>query len=289
MYKKIICILVMTLFIASIAIPISALNENNKPLTIGADVPVWQVGDTWTYEMSLYLAASPNVTDDMVAEVNGELILEVEDDVGDNYKLKGIMKPMKGTVDLPGNMDLRITRLSSYSSNLEVQKTDLAILNYESMMKGMVHFTIGPIPLPIPIQMQSYRQTEFNPALNLIPFPLSDGKSGTIGDFTVTEQAEVSMFWGLIPISQEVDLQWPIAEQDYTCTLESITVPAGTFDVYHIVAEHHWGEHGVDWFYSYYSEDVGNVVKSSLNIDFGDTELTYYSMEMELISTSFEL
>jgi len=289
MYKKLVGILVTTLFIATIAIPISAFNEDNKPVCIGVDVPIWQVGDSWTYDMSIYIAASPNVTDDMVAEVSGKLTYEVVDDAGETYKLKGLMRPMMGTVELPGNMDMRITRLSSYSSNLEVQKTDLAILNYDSMMKGIVHLTIGPIPLPIPLQMQSYRQTEFNPALSLTPFPLNDGASGTIGEFIVTEQAEVSMLWGLIPISQEVDLQWPIAEQDYTCTFESITVPAGTFDVYTVIAEHHWGEDGVDWFYSYYSEDVGNVAKSSINIDFGDTELTYYNMEMELVSTTYEL
>jgi len=291
MKTKIIGILVCMLLIATMAIPISALNKENipniKPISKGADVPVWEVGDSWTYNLEIYLAASQNVTDDMVVEVSGELTYEVVDDTGDTYKLTGMMKPMIGMVDLPGNIDMRITRLSSYNSNIELQKTDLAILNHDSLMKGIVLLTLGPIPLPIPLQMQSSRQTEFTPALNIIPFPLNDGDSGTIGEFIVTEQSEVSLFWGLIPVSQDVDLEWPLAEQEYTCTFESINVPAGTFDVYTVEAEYHWGDEGVDWFYSYYAEDVGNVVKSSINIDFGETEVTYYNIEMELISTTY--
>jgi hypothetical protein len=289
---KIIGILVIMLLIAGMAIPISALNKENipniNPISNGADVPVWEVGDSWTYNMEYYMAASPNVTDGMVAEVGGELTFEVVGDSGDTYALAGTMKPMLGTVDLPGNIDMRITRLSSYSSDLELQKTDLAILNHDVLLKGMVLLTLGPFPLPIPLQMQNTRQTEFTPVLNILPFPLNDGDSGTIGEFTVTETSEVSMFWGLIPIEQEEDLEWPIAHQDYTVTFESITVPAGTFDVYTVEAEYHWGTEGVDWFYSYYAEDIGNVVKSSINIDFGETEVTYYNIELELVSTTYE-
>jgi len=171
---------------------------------------------------------------------------------------------------------------------IELQKTDLAIINHELLMKGFGHLTVGPIPFPIFLQMQGQRYTEFNPALTLLPFPLNDGDSGKIGAFTVTEQSKVSMFWGLIPISQDDDIEWPIAYQDYSVTFESISVPAGSFDVYTVVAEHHWGVEGVDWFYSYYAADVGNVVKSSINIDFGDTELTYYNIELELVSTTYE-
>ncbi len=292
MKKKIIGILVCMLLIATFAIPISALNKENTPTgtttSQGVDVPVWEVGDSWTYNTEVYTAASPNVTDGMVAEGGGELTFEVVDDTGDTYKLKGTMKPMTGKIDLPGNIDMRITRLSSYIADLELQKTDLAILNYDLLMKAIVHLTLGPIPLPIPIQMQSSRKTEFSPALNLTPFPLNDGDSGTIGGFIVTEQSKVSMFWGLIPISQDDDLEWPLHECEYTCTFESIDVPAGTFDVYKVEADYHWGYEGDDTFYSYYAEEVGNVVKASLNIDFGKTEVTYYSMEMELVSTTYE-
>jgi len=53
MRKKIVGIFVCTLLIATMAIPISALkNEEkreNNTISIGADIPTWQVGDSWTY------------------------------------------------------------------------------------------------------------------------------------------------------------------------------------------------------------------------------------------------
>ena len=291
MKKKIIGIFVCMLLIATFAIPISAINTENMPyvetISQGVDVPVWEIGDSWTYNLEMYIATSPNITDDMVSKVRGEITFQVVDNTGDTYKLKGTMKPVKGKIDLPGNIDLRATRLSLYETELELQKTDLAILNHEWSVKGFVHLTLGPIPLPILIQIQSLRHTEFTPALNLLPFPLNDGDSGTIGSFTVTEQSKVSMFWGLIAI-EDADIEWPLHDCDYTCTFESITVPAGTFDVYTVEAEYHWGYQGDDTFHSYYAENAGNVVKTSLNIDFGETEVTYYSMEMELVSTTYE-
>ena len=292
MKKKIIGIFVCMLLIATMAIPISAINKeytyNKNPQSLGIDVPVWEIGDSWTYNIEVYQATSPNITDDMVAIIGGEITFEVMDDTGDTYKLEGTMKPIKGKVDLPGNIDFRTTRLSLYKAEIELQKTNLAILNHDWLMKGFVHLTVGPIPLPILLQMQAHRYTEFNPALGLLPFPLNDGDSGTFGSFIVTEQSKISMFWGLIPVSQDDDIEWSLHECEYACNFESITVPAGTFDVYTVEAEYHWGYEGDDTFYSYYAEDVGNVVKLFLNIDFGETQVTYYSMEMELVSTTYE-
>jgi hypothetical protein len=211
MNTKILGILILMLLIAAMAIPISALNKehipNTKPISKGADVPVWEVGDSWTYNMEIYTAAAQNVTDGMVVEADGEITFKVADNTGDTYTLTSTAKPIMGTIDNPGNIDIRITRLSSYSAELELQKTDLAIITHDFTMKGIVLLTLGPIPLPIPLQMQSSRHTEFTPALNMIPFPLNDGDSGTIGGFTVAEHGETSMFWGLIPILIQDDLE----------------------------------------------------------------------------------
>jgi len=270
------------------AIPISALNKeyNHNPEPINADVPVWEVGDSWTYEMELYLAASPNVTDDMIGDVSGELIYEVVEDSGDTYKLTGKMRPIKGKVDLPGNIDMKITRLSSYASNLEILKTNLSIIKHEYEMKGIVLLTLGPILLPIPLQMQYYRLSEFDPAFNIMPFPLNDGDSGTFTDSVITEETETSLFWGLIPYAQEDDIEWHTGDVEYTCIFESITVPAGTYDVYNVTGDLSFGEDGHDLYCSYYAEEIGNVVKSTTHIEF-TTEETYFNMELELKSTTY--
>jgi hypothetical protein len=292
MKTKIVGILVCMLLITTLAIPISALNQDYelpvKPTGKTDDVPVWKVGDTWTYDMTLYIAASPNVTDDMVAEVSGELTYEVVDDTSDSYKLTGLMRPMIGTVDLPGNVDMRLTRLSSYSSNLEVNKADISIINHEFLMKGIVLLTLGPIPLPIPIQIQSWKLTEIDPAFNLMPFPLYDGKTGTLANSTITEQMETSLFWGLITVEKKDDIEFYTGDVDYTVASESITVEAGTFDVFNVSAELPFGEQGLDIYRSYYAEDIGNVAKSLIHIDYAETGETYYLMGLELKSTTYE-
>ena len=290
MKTKIIGILVCMLLIATMAIPISALNKiyeiEPEPISNEADVPTWEVGDTWTYDTHNYIAASPNVTDAMVVNVNGELILEVVDDTGDTYKLTGTMTPMNGIVDLPGNLDLRITRISSYNSNLEIQKTDLSLINHEFTMKGICLFTLGPIPLPIPIQMQYYRSTEFDPIWEILPFPLYDGKTGEYENCTMTIEWDVSMFWGLIPIDSGIDYDGWVGDGPYTCEEDTITVEAGTFDVFNVSGYVDFGEAGHDYYYTNYAEDVGNIAKGIYNID-ADNGNTMFLIELELIETTY--
>jgi hypothetical protein len=258
-----------------------------KPSSNGVDVPVWEAGDTWTYNMEIYIASSPNVTDDMIVDAYGELTYEVVCDSGDIYTLNGNMKPIYGKVILPGNADLKATRFTSYESFIEVQKSDLSIVRHYSIMKGIVLITIGPITLPIPIQMQGDRLSEFDPAFNIMPFPLNDGDSGTLTNSTLHEETETSIFWGLILIEKADDIEWYTGHIDYTCNLESLTVEAGTYDVYNVTGHLSFGIDGHDWYRSYYAEEVGNVAKSVTHIEYS-TEETYYNMELELKSTTYE-
>ena len=54
MYKKIVCILVMMLLIVSMTISINAeqkaVPHPEKSLTQDVNPPIWEVGDTWTYD-----------------------------------------------------------------------------------------------------------------------------------------------------------------------------------------------------------------------------------------------
>ena len=278
------------LLIATFAIPISALhkehNQNIEMISKGVDVPVWELGDSWTYDMTLYVASSPNVTDDMIVDAYGELTYEVICDTGDNYTLNGKMKPIYGKIILPGNADLKATRFTSYDSYIWIRKSDLAIVKHWYSMKGIVLIMIGSIVLPIPIQMQGIRLTEFDPTFNILPFPLNDGDSGTYVDSLVHEETKTTMFWGLITVEEDNDINWHLGEVNYTVNLESLTVPAGIYDVYNVTGHLPFGDDGHDWYRSYYAEEVGNLAKSVTHIEF-ITEETYYNMEMELKSTTY--
>ena len=292
MKKKIVGIFVCMLMIATLAIPISALNNDvkleNKAISRVADVPTWKVGDSWTYNTHIYIAASANITDDMVVDVTGELIFEVVDDTGDIYKLEGLMKPMHGIIDLPGNIDMRMTRFSSYKSILEIQKTNLSLVKHELIMKGIVFLTLGPISLPIPIQIQKYRTSEFEPMWEIFPFPLFDGKTGDYENCSLIEEFRVSMFWGLIPINSGNISHVIVGNGPYECNEDTITVEAGTYDVFNISCIVDYGPYVQDRFFSNYAEDVGNIAQGLYHLDYGATGNTYFLIELELKSTTYE-
>jgi hypothetical protein len=292
MKKKIVGIFVCMLMIATLAIPISALNNDvkleNKAISIVADVPTWQVGDSWTYNTHIYIAASENITDDMVVDVTGELIFEVVDDTGDIYKLEGLMKPMHGIIDLPGNIDLKISRMSSYKSTLEIHKSNLSLVKHELIMNGIVFLTLGPISLPLPIQMQNYRTTEFEPMWEIFPFPLFDGKTGDYENCLLIEEFRVSMFWGLIPINSGNISQANVGNGSYECNEDTITVEAGIYDVFNISCIVDYGPYVQDRFFSNYAEDVGNIAKGLYHLDYEATGNTYFLIKLELKSTTYK-
>jgi hypothetical protein len=279
------------LLIAALAIPISAeykvVHKPQSSLSIDVNPPIWEVGDTWTYETYIYMAASPNVTDDMVGHINGELLLEVICNTGDTYQLTGEMRPISGIVDIPGNIDMKLTKLSSYISTLEVNKSDLSIINCDFTMKGILLLTLGPITLPIPIQMQYHRYTEFTPIWHFLPFPFYDGKTGIYENSSMHLEIETSMFWGLIPIAELTsDEGWLGGDAPYTCTADTITVPAGTYDVMNISCTIEFGGEGYDYYYSNYAEEVGSIAYGIYNIDYGNGN-TSFLIKLELKETTY--
>ena len=285
MYKKIVGILVCTLFIASMAIPISALNKDYerpvKPTGNSADVPIWEVGDTWTYKASYY---ESDINETLVFTLEGEVTYEVIDDTGDFYILVGSGRPL-GIIQY-GNIGLRTSRFSSASFELKIRKSDLSLVYNHQLLKGICWLTLGGIPLPIPIQIKGSKNSNFSPDWELIPFPLFDGKTGTIGSIELTEESSTTLFWGLVVLS-EGNGSWNTGNLDYTVTEEQITVPAGTYDVYFV--EVIYPPPNIDDYYNgYYCEEFGNSIKQSIKIVFGqDPEKTYLTYDLELISTTY--
>jgi autotransporter-associated beta strand protein len=250
------------------------------------ETPTWEVGDSWTYDTHLYIAASENVTDDMVFNGSGTLTFEVVNDTGDTYILEGKMRPVSGTIEIPGRLGFRLTRLSSFTSTLEIQKTNLSLRRHDYTMKGIVLLKLGPIPLPIPIQMQTIRSTEFDPMWKILAFPVYDGKKGYYENSSMIEEYETSMFWGLIPIANGTSTEGWVGNASYDCNADTITVPAGTYDVCNVSCNVDFGTEAHDYYISNYAQEVGNIVKGIYNIDFRNGN-TYFLIELELVSTTY--
>ena len=291
MRKKIVGIFVCTLLIVTMTIPISAMNKYNvsedKPISKSADVPTWEVGDSWTYNAHIYQASAENSSVDMIGIFNGELIFEVVDDTDDTYTLEGVMKPLHGIIDMPGNIDLKITRISSQKSILEIQKSNLSIIKHEFTRKGIVLIKFGPILLPIPIQIQLYFKTEFAPMWEILPFPLFDGKTGDYEKCSLIEEYSMSMFWGLIPIESGNPSEGWVGSAPYECNEDTITVEAGEFDVFNVSCIIDFGHDAQDRYFSNYAVDVGNIVKGHYHLGYSNGD-TGFLIELELKSTTYK-
>jgi hypothetical protein len=290
MRKKIVGIFVIMLLITTLVIPISAMNKDdllkNTSISRDADVPTWKVGDSWTYNTHIYHASAENLSVNMILDVTGELIFEVVDDTGDFYTIEGLMKPMHGIVDLPGTIDMRITRFSSYKSILEIQKSNLSIISYDETRKGIVLLTIGSIPLPIPIQIQNKLKTEFKPMWEILPFPLFDGKMGNYENCSMIKEWVTSMFWGFIILDSGNSSQGWVGGS-YECNEETITVEAGTFDVYNVSCITNYGPDVQERYISNYAEEVGNIVEGLYDLPFLNGDRGFL-IELELRSTTYE-
>jgi len=272
MKKKITGIIVSILLLTTIVIPVTALTDIHE---IGAtsydvDVPIWEKGDSWTYHFTESRTHAFNTY------ISGDITFKVMDDSGDSYILKATTKP-DGTFDL-GGYGLKTTILTSINMNLNIRKADLGLESFEEKLKGIFLLKIGPLTLPLPIQAEIKTYVEFDPTWAVIPFPLFDGKSGTLSGTEIWHiNVYAHLFWGLVPVFGPQNISIPLTPVPYTCSEEQINAQGDTFDVFNVSAEWIDGSR----FVSYYSEDIGNVVKEVIYIPYGGGYV-WHSLILEL-------
>ena len=272
MRKKIIGIFVYILIILTIVIPVAAITNTHDKLVFSndTDIPVWEVNDEWTYH---FIESREQMVNYFLS---GDITLKVVEDTGESYILEADTKP-HGNFDL-GGYGLKTTIFSSISMKLQMRKSDLALENYMYNLKGFYFITVGPFTIPIPIQVEGNQYIEFDPPWVIMPFPLYDGKSGSLrGTEILHINIYFGLFWGLISVYGPQNYSFPYTALPYTCLEEQINVEAGIFNVYNVSAEWMDGSR----FVSCYSEEVGNVAKEIILIPFGGGRVKY-SLTLEL-------
>jgi len=281
MKKEIVGILICTLLIATMAIPISALNKvyeiEPEPILKDADVPVWEVGDSWTYEIEFFLRDPVNFS--MGYNLSCDLVWTVTDDSGENYILKGKGK----SISVIGYVESTVmvnSRFITLKTEMRVGKADLGIKSFNHTVRGYVFIKMGKLVIPLPIQVKTWRTTKFTPHRQILPFPLHDGKNGTFDSVDLEEEFGTTMFWGLVNLENE-NSSYPTGIQNYTCNEEQITVPAGTFDAYNVTSHGHGSYVRI-----HYNSDVGNAV-SLYTKHVIENEIWWLIVEYKLISTTY--
>ncbi|MBN1280293.1 MAG: hypothetical protein JXA00_01445 [Candidatus Thermoplasmatota archaeon] len=275
----VICLIV---FISSISAVATATNLS-PPAPLDDDVPIWQVGNSWTYTVD------PFVVD---YDYSGQTVLmdgSIEDftwrvtDTSDAtyYKVEYTGKltatydiylsSFSGKLDMAGTFKPTWTRLKG---TILFTKADLQIHHATAEIKGITMATIAPLPFALPIPFKVIADVDFSTDFPLFNFPLNDNKYWTMPSLDITIQANAGGILGIfqVPIQFVTSYSWtPFA---FHCQEQrDITVPAGTFSAYKISSL--FG----DVFDYYYAPTVGNIIKIDATLQNGaaSAELTSFN------------
>jgi hypothetical protein len=286
MKNKIIVIIILMLVTTTM---VSATNinkrENNQTIATGVDVPIWTVGDSWTYnEQYKQIWYKTNGDENFIYYHNCTSTYSVTDDTGDSYKVKLTSKNNEGSLTV-GIYRLKFTPSTKLTQEMEFRKTDLAYVGtFKNQEKGFVFLLLGKINLPIPAQYSDTFESILTPQV-FIPFPLTAGTNGTLPSFNVTGHEKMSLYWGLIKLI-EGDYSYYYPEFNYNCKMTSITVPSGTYNAYNVSMDEYFGSsHNYSW--TYYEPQVGFYVKQLVHNDWEASGKPTQHYNFELVSTTY--
>ncbi len=249
------------------------------------DVPMWEIGDSWTYNIrSNEYSYTQNGTLWGVWYNNCTATIEVIDDTGDNYTMKMTSKNIEGMITL-GSFRLKFTPFTKFTWDMIFRKTDLADCSQFFQEKGLVFWLIGNIGIPIPAAYKRTWGSVYTPGAIILPFPLTAGTQGTLPGYSYTYEETCSLYWLIKLINNPVD-SFTATQQQYHCEMANITVPAGTYDAYNISVDLQYGAgHSHSW--RYYVPEVGFFGKQYADIDNDNSGKPYAHYEWELISTTY--
>lgn len=285
MKKKMIGIFVCMLLIATAIVSATSVKEENIETTsYDVDVPVWKVGDSWTYnERYNQFGYREDGSLGLVWYLNCTSTVTVIDDTGDTYSLKLKSKNIEGRLNV-GPYRLKFTPFTKLTQELVHRKTDLAYVRVFHQERGLVLWLIGRIGIPIPAYYNDVEESSYTPANEIIPFPLTAGKNGTFSSFMSSGYIKSSLFFGLIKLvwGEWSDFENPAT--DYTCEMANINVPAGNYDAYNISTDMGSAQ---NFSYIYYVPEVGSYAKYSAHSELDDSGKPVANFEHELVSTTY--
>lgn len=225
-----------------------------------AEVPVWNVGDSWTYDVELDGSSVALISFEGKVE---DLVFRVVADTESSYKLE-FNGQVNGEVSTEDSSITGTLKDTIVEGDLSIEKSMLGIQQLDAQISGKIIITLIPIPLTINLTLN------FNPAYNSLDFPISIGKQWIITSSDVTGKADISS------LLEGVAIFTSVGGGNANCiSIESITVEAGTYEAYKIIGDGDISE-------IYYAEIAGNVIKALASTS------NYDEIILELVSTTYE-
>jgi hypothetical protein len=179
-------------------------------LNIGDDVPVWEVGTIWTFEIdNIDLSFSETEGRSIDLNINtGYFILEVAADMGSTYRTD---LSIEGDVTFDINFDMGIEGKepliisgnlfdSDISGYVYFEKSTLLIDKLDVTFNGKIKVNmVSPFDLSflanLPISFDLNLVLDFDQNFVLIDFPIETGNTWGISQCNVTIDGEISSIW----------------------------------------------------------------------------------------------
>jgi len=256
----------------------------NSPINPDDDVPIWNVGNSWTFQISEF---SVDYTYEALSILmNGQINdfkWTVSDTSGPNYILD-VQGKVSATFEatfpfgdstINVNGDIKPNR-NKIIGTLVLTKTNLEILDFDAEVKGIASVQIQPLPFKFPLPIKITADAGLSTAFPLFNFPLHLLKFWNLPDIDLEMKTTFGGIFGIIsyPLTFYTSYPWTPLAFSILENKQSVTVPAGTYDAWKIKST--LG----NFFEYYYAPDVGNIIKVDINMPLG-------GIKAELISTTY--
>jgi hypothetical protein len=184
-------------------------NPKESPKNTQVDVPVWHVGDWWTYELELLTAqiVETNQTYNFSLRTSS-LNLTVVEDTGTVYTVAVTTPQLTGDVNLSYILDEGVlTVIASFndttvSGTLVFNKADLGIEQIQVYISGKLHAKITQLPgitLRRPIPIRGAAEITFNATYDvpytMMSFPFDLGSFWGRPEVNITLDGTVESRW----------------------------------------------------------------------------------------------
>jgi len=276
---KIFGIIVIIILLISV---ISAVGQNTveKKQNMGQtfiddDVPIWNVGDSWTYTIDDFTFDYEEGGQKMFFDGNiDDFTWTVADTSGSTYivdftaELSCIFEVYLSSSSITfyatGNIKNTLTRMTG---TLTFTKSNLQLQDMSAEIIGIVSAKISPIPIALPLPFKATLNVDLTTEFPLFDFPLSSNKFWDLPNMDIVVNVHAGGIFGLIsiPITFTTHYSWiPIA---FHCkNKQDISVEAGTFNAWEIESTF------FDMFQYYYAPEVGNIIKIDATMPNGDIQ-----------------
>jgi hypothetical protein len=279
--KSYIVLLLVTILLFS-GIASGLPSQKNSTLTIlDDDVPIWEVGDSWTYTVKNFgVDFSDTGISVQIQGTIDDFTWTVSSTTGSDYTLDitGKITADYSFYYNTGSREIYVTGafkplLTRLEGTLVFTKSNLELKDIDAQIRGITMAVIQPLPFGIPLPYKIDVSGNLDAVFPIVDFPIYNGKTWSSPSLNIQMQATMGGPLGFISFPFTLSSSfpsWVIGCIDYA----PITVQGNTYNAYQIEPIF------VTLFRLFYSPEVGNLVKL-------DAALTNGYVHAELVSSTY--